>query len=111
MRGICGVEFVVLCAVGNRGTLLIIRTFSGWVGSSGHGVKDLWVGSDGITGQKFRAGSISDPSCHLLVLIRHAINTGSCVCVCLLWPPYVIGVPLYFCPVISFLLSSFFFLA
>jgi len=25
----------------------------------------------------------------------------------LLWPPYVIGGPLYFCPVVSFLLSSF----
>jgi len=27
-----------------------------------------------------------------------------------LWPPYVIGGPLYFCPVISIYLSSFFFL-
>jgi len=26
----------------------------------------------------------------------------------LLWPPYVIGGPLYFCPVVSFLLSSFY---
>ena len=26
-----------------------------------------------------------------------------------LWPPYVIGGPLYFCPVVSFFLSSFFF--
>ena len=29
----------------------------------------------------------------------------------LLWPPYVIGGPLYFCPVVSFYLSFFFFLA
>ena len=28
----------------------------------------------------------------------------------LLWPPYVIGGPLYFCPVVSFLLLSFFYL-
>ena len=27
-----------------------------------------------------------------------------------LWPPYVIGGPLYFCPVVSFLPSFFFFL-
>ena len=32
-------------------------------------------------------------------------------CCGLLWPPYVIGGPLYFCPVVSFLLSFFFFLA
>jgi len=29
----------------------------------------------------------------------------------LLWPPYVIGGPLYFCPVVSFLLLLSFFLA
>ena len=30
---------------------------------------------------------------------------------CSLWPPYVIGGPLYFCPVVSFYLSSIFFLS
>jgi len=36
---------------------------------------------------------------HILVLV----NIAS-----LLWPPYVIGGPLYFCPVVSFFFLSFF---
>jgi len=33
-----------------------------------------------------------------------------CLTLSLLWPPYVIGGPLYFCPVVSFYLSSFYLL-
>jgi len=49
--------------------------------------------------------------------IYYCLVFNVCVLICsLLWPPYVIGGPLYFCPVVSFLLSSssysfFFFLA
>ena len=51
---------------------------------------------------------------------RSAVGVSVCFCVCTitfeqydsLWPPYVIGGPLYFCPVVSFclllLLLSFF---
>ena len=48
------------------------------------------------------------------VFLIHVLSSGSCLCFAdqchFLWPLYVIGRRLYFCPVISFyLLSSIFF--
>ena len=45
----------------------------------------------------FRPGSHDTMRRHASILHWYA---------CFLWPPYVIGGPLYFCPVVSFLLSS-----
>ena len=46
---------------------------------------------------------------------KHTADVYSCVSItaywAYLWPPYVIGGPLYFCPVVSFFFLSFFFLA
>ena len=41
--------------------------------------------------------------------IRFCLTRLISLCLDSLWPPYVILGPLYFCPVVSFLLSSFFY--
>ena len=45
----------------------------------------------------------------IITLVLFIFTFISVLCTPSLWPPYVIGGPLYFCPVVSFLLSIFLF--
>jgi len=67
---------------------------------------------DTISMQK--CGKASGPANIHMEAFIHGGHRLQLLLSCLLWPPYVIGEPLYFCPVVSFLLPSsifFFFLA
>jgi len=59
-----------------------------------------------------RAGGVSSLFCYLLTLLIVYPFDSSCFSIsypyCFLWPPYVIGGPLYFCPVVSFFFLSFY---
>ena len=67
----------------------------------------VWNGTVGVQTSDWRGGGVSPPAAPLwTALFAHQYSIYWC-CSSLLWPPYEIGRPVYFCPVISI----FFFLA
>jgi len=87
---------------------------AGWMKTPLGTEVDLGPGNivlDGVPALRKRGTAASLFSAHVYYVHGRPSQLLVSSCLCLLWPPYEIGGPFYFCPVVTIFLSIFFFLA